>query len=247
MGRTVLIASGKGGVGKSTFAVNMGVSMAMMGAKTLLVDLNIGMRCLDIYTGLEDRVLFDIGDVISGVCEPGKAIIKSYDPAGLSLLACPQARGINGITAAHLRILMEKLRDEYDVILVTCPPAIGKDLEIYSAGADSALVITTLDYASIRNAEEVDSALERIGIRQRWHAINMVSREACENSEMPDMKLALRTFQTPLAGIVAYDPDINIGNNLGRPASLEEDSYISENFRKISAVVLGIRRPGSDR
>ena len=238
MGTTVLIASGKGGVGKTTFAVNLGYMIADAGAKVLLLDLNMGLRNLDIYLGLEDRAIFDLGDVVSGVCKVDKAIVTHDMNPNLSLLSCPQYKDITGFTPAHLKMLCDMLRKEYDFIIMDVPSGMGETMQAAAAAADMALVVITPDYVSVRNGDTVDRKLENLGILRRFYAVNRVRQSEDEEADLPGSEYISRIFQTQLAGIVPEDEAINIANNSGVPVCSDGDSYISRNFAKIAARII---------
>ncbi len=235
MGTTVLIASGKGGVGKTTFAVNLGYMIADAGAKVLLLDLNLGLRNIDIYLGLEDRAVFDLGDVVSGVCRVEKAIVQHDMNPNLYLLSCPQYKGISGFTPAHLRMLCDSLRKEYDFIIMDVPSGMGDMMQAAAAASDMALVVITPDYVSVRNGDTVDRKLENLGVLRRVYAVNRVRQNDGEDADLPGSEYIARIFKTQLAGIVPEDPAIDLANNSGMPVCADGDSYISRNFARIAA------------
>ena len=235
MGTTIAVASGKGGVGKTTLAVNLGYMIADAGAKVLLLDLNFGLRNIDIYLGLENRSVFDLGDVVSGVCRVEKAIVQHDLNSNLYLLTCPQYKEITGFTAAHLQMLCASLKKEFDYIILDVPTGVGEMLSCAAAAADMALVVITPDYVSIRNGDTVDQKLENLGVEKRFYAVNRVTQTEDEDSELPGSEYISRTFGTPLAGIVPEDEAVNLANNSGVPVCSETGSYISRNFARIAA------------
>ncbi len=235
MGTSILLVSGKGGVGKSTFAVNLGHTLAAAGAKTLILDLNIGLRNDDIYLGLENLALFDLGDIVSGVCRVEKAVVQSDLQDGLFMLPCTQSKEIDGLSPDHIRLLCDILKKEYDFILIDAPVSVGSALNCAAAGADVSLLIVTPDYTSVRNGDAVDKKLESLGIKKRFYALNRVLPEFIGESGLPDADYLSGIFDIPLAGIVMEDDAIHIGNNMGCPAAMDDDSYISRNFAEIAS------------
>ena len=235
MGNVLLLASGKGGSGKSTFAVNLGYAFAAKKKRTLLLDMNIGLRNLDIYTGLQDKVLFDLGDYFSGTCKLAKALVQSDDDENLYLLSCPQFRGIDGLTDQHIRMLFSKLRGSFDWILVDAPAGIGSDFCRLTPVCDKALVVLTMDYVSLRKSDTVNRRLESLGVEERYYAINRVTPLFWESNKVPSAEAIQSVMKTDLAGIVPEDPAIHAGNNLGTPACLDEKNYIHQTFADIAA------------
>lgn len=238
MGSTILVTSGKGGTGKTTFAVNLGYMIAKAGARVLLLDLNFGLRNIDIYLGLENRSVFDLGDVASGICRVEKALIQHDVNPNLYLLNCPQYKEITGFTGAHLRMLCDSLRKEYDYIIMDVPSGVGSMLCDAASAADEALVVITPDYVSVRNGDTIDQKLANLGVEKRFYAVNRVSQADPEETGLPGADYISRFFNTPLAGIVTEDEAINIANNSGMPACSAADSYIARNFAKIAARLL---------
>ena len=238
MGEVVLVCSGKGGVGKTTFAVNLSIAAAGSGLRVLLMDLNMGRRNIDIYLGMEDRILFDLGDVISGMCSLDRAIIDYDLCPGLSILACPQYREIDGIGPGHLRALYEKLKGIYDLVVVDCPVSLGGILRTVANGADAALIITIQDYSSVRNADALNEKLETIGIGRRFYAINRMDKQYSGISMIPGLGFITKALQIPLIGIVSEEPAIHMANNAGCPVALEAGSDMQQRFAQIVSRIM---------
>ena len=234
MGKVVLVCSGKGGVGKTTLVSNLGVSLAQKGLRTLVLDMNIGLRNDDIYLGMEDSILFDLGDVLSGVCSLEKAIICHDLCRNLFLLSGPQYREIDGFSASHIRTIYAKLKKEFDIILVDCPVVTGLSLVNLTSGADEALVVITTDYASVRNGDAVSRKLAGLGVFTRYHAINMVQQETYKSEGLPDLLFITKSLETPCIGVIPYDVNIHLANNNGYPSALTEGSYLVNSFSEMA-------------
>ncbi|MBR0130376.1 MAG: AAA family ATPase [Firmicutes bacterium] len=234
MGSVILLASGKGGCGKTTMAVNLGHILASQGFKTLLLDLNIGLRNLDLYMGLQDQVLFDLGDYLTGTCRLSKALVQDDKQENLSLLSAPQLRGIKGLTPTHIKVLCEHLKKIFDYIIIDSPTGISSELANAAAGADIALIILTQDFEALRNAETVDKKLEALGIRERYYAVNKIYPQLLENEALPGLEHIAQTMKSPLAGLIAYDLNIHIGNNMGLPVVKSGTTTITKAFEDIA-------------
>lgn len=239
MGRSILVASGKGGSGRTTFAIAMAMTLTRRGCRVCLLDLNFGLRNLDIYLGLEDKVIFDIGDIMSGVCKVEKALVRDERYGELYLLESTQNKLIKGITEGHVRALVSQLKKEFDYIVIDGPAAIDSDLAIAAAGADSAVLILTADPLALRNTDAVDRRIAACGIRSRCFVINMVRRGLGGSDHTPGIDEFTRVMNIPMAGIIPYDENIELGNNAGRPVYTVPDSYIAKNLDEIVTRMLG--------
>ncbi len=232
----IMLVSGKGGSGTTTMTTNLAVVLANSGAKVLVCDMNIGLRNDDIYLGMENRVLFDLGDYISNVCDLEKAIIEDDSCEGLYLLPCPQCKSVAGLSSHRLSILFSELKASYDYVLVDCPVTIGRFLEYIAADADSALLVTTLDYVSVRNTDAVNRRLDEIGLDKRYFVINKVTEEGLKRE--PELEWISQTMDIPLAGILSFDEDIHFANNEGTPIVQLGTSYHIKTFIEIATRIV---------
>ena len=235
MGKIILSCSGSGGTGKTTFAVNLSVAAARQGLNVLLLDLNMGRRNADIYLGMEDRILFDLGDVVSGLCKLDKAIIHHDLCPGLSLLSCPQYREIDGLSPGHVKALYNVLRNRFDVVIVDCPVSVTGILRTFACGADAALMLTVPDHSSVRNTEALCEKLEELGVSERYYAINRIDRQYSDSDNIPGINYITRSINAPLVGMVSEEPGIHISNNSGIPAALADGSDIARRFADIAS------------
>ena len=234
MGKVILVCSGSGGAGKTTFAVNLSVALAKKGRKVLLFDLNVGRRNADIYLGMEDRILFDLGDVMSGLCNLDKAIIPYDLCEGLYILSCPQYREIEGLSAGHVKTLYTALKERFDYVISDCPVSLGGVLRIYSAGADAALILTLQDHASVRNCEALSEKLAALGVLKRFVAINRIDQSYSGSDCVPGINYIAKTIGLPLVGMVSEEPAIHIANNSGSPIAMESSLDMARRFDAMS-------------
>ena len=234
MGKVALISSGKGGVGKTTVAINLGATLALKGARVVLVDFNMGLRNLDIYMGMEDRCLFDLGDVFTGVCRVERALARDERFGELYMLPCPQFKNIDGISADHIKGLFALLKNRFDYLLVDMPLNMGAVLECVAPAADIGIVVLVPDFVALRNADTMDRRLEALGIRKRCYIVNKVDRKLQASAAVPDMEKIDRNMRIPMAGIIPWDEKIHSGNNSGTPVVIAQNSYIAKNFSNIA-------------
>lgn len=233
MSHVILIASGKGGTGKTFFASNLGALLAMKGKKVVLIDMDMGLRNLDLYLGLENRVVYNVMDVISGVCKIKQALVRDKRFDELYLMSASPMRDLRDITPLHMQVLCEKLKDDFDYIVIDAPAGIGEVLEVSAAPADIAVIITEPDNASVRDADILDKLLKDIGVPKRFCVLNKVNAELMAIGAVPGVLSVAKELRVEIAGIIQYDTNIIIANNRGIPIVVKHDSYIAENMNKI--------------
>lgn len=234
MGRVYLIASGKGGTGKSMFSVNFGATLARQGSSVVLVDMDLGLRNLDLYFGLENHVVYDVYDVLTGVCRIKQALIRDKRFDNLYMMAAPPSRDDGTLTPLHLQVLCEKLKNLYDYVIIDAPSGIDDGLVLAAAGAEAAVLVTTPEYAALRDADTLDRELLHLGIQERYVVLNKVIAEMMNAGYAPRLREITTMLRPPLAGIIQYDENIQISTNLGVPIVLKPGTYIEENFRRIT-------------
>ncbi|HZC03336.1 MAG TPA: septum site-determining protein MinD, partial [Gammaproteobacteria bacterium] len=154
-GRTIVITSGKGGVGKTTVTANLGTVLAQNGCKVCVIDADIGLRNLDVVLGLENRIVYNLVDVIAGRCRVKQALIRDKRNENLFLLPASQSDDKNAIAPEQMRQLMQEMKKEHDYILIDCPAGIEQGFRNATAGADQAIIVTTPEVSAIRDADRV--------------------------------------------------------------------------------------------
>lgn len=234
MGKVIVVASGKGGTGKTTVVANLGATLAMEGHKTVVVDMDMGLRNLDLYLGLESNVVYDVSDVMNGVCRIKQALIKDKSFPGLYLMAASPKKADGEITPLHMKVLCEKLKEQFDYIIVDGPAGIDDGLAVACAGADMAVVVVSPDYAAARDGEMVRLVLKEMGIEKVGFIVNKLNMEMIRKGFAPDVSEIVRGFQRELLGVIQSDENISISTNLGVPVVFMQETYIADNFRKIS-------------
>lgn len=218
MDKVWLIASGKGGTGKSTLTVNLGTALAATGRRILLVDLAIGLRCLDLCLGLADRVLFDIMDVLDGNCRPRDAILKHPNVPGLFLLPASQTRRSVDLDGTRLRSLCAMLSSDYDLILMDCPPGVEPVLGQAARAAGQSILVATQDPAALRDTDRVAVELSAEGLTRVYLVLNRFRIETVQKMQMPKAAELAEMVGIPLLGSVPEDSAVSNATLLGEIA-----------------------------
>ncbi len=215
MGTVISITSGKGGTGKTSITGGVAASLALMGRRVLCVDMDIGLRNLDIALGLNDRALMDFSDVALGRCPLARAAVEHPDLKGLYLLTSPMTLPAS-LTADKIRDLLDTARTEYDYILIDAPAGLGAGFHLAVCGADRVLVIATNDASSLRDAQRTVEKLE--GYRQVHLVMNRIQLKLLRRLRAT-IDDAMNAAGLPLLGVVPEDPQVILCANLGLPLS----------------------------
>ena len=218
MDKVWLIASGKGGTGKSTLAVNLGAVLATSGRRVLLVDLAIGLRCLDLCLGLADRVLFDVMDVMDGNCRPCEAILKHPEISGMSLLPAAQTRRSAEIDGIRLRELCGIMSADYDLIFLDCPPGIEPVLSQAAQAAGQGILVATQDPVALRDADRVSAELAAVGVTGNYLVLNRFRTDHAMKLQLPKAAELAEMVGLPLLGTVPEDSAVLAATLLGEAA-----------------------------
>ena len=165
MGEVLVITSGKGGVGKTTSTANIGTGLAAQGKKVVLIDTDIGLRNLDVVLGLENRIVYDLVDVVEGNCRLKQALIKDKRYDGLYLLPAAQTRDKSAVNPEQMIKLTSELKEEFDFVVIDCPAGIEQGFKNAIAGADKAIVVTTPEVSAVRDADRIIGLLESSEIK----------------------------------------------------------------------------------
>ncbi|MDR3295527.1 MAG: septum site-determining protein MinD [Clostridiales Family XIII bacterium] len=233
MGKIILSASGKGGVGKSIFTLNLGATLAERGLKIVMIDMNVGLRNLDIYLGLENKVIYDVADVLSGVCTPKKAMVRDKRFPYLYIIPAPQKKEKFTASPEDMASFYEHLRENFDYVLVDGPAGVNSALCLAAAGADAAVIVMTMEHVSMRDADMADQILRESGVLTRVCVVNKVNPDLLRSGAMPSFEDVSSMLRMPLLGIIQYDENISIAANCGVPI-VRQKSYIEENFNRIA-------------
>ncbi len=184
MSEVIVITSGKGGVGKTTTSANIGTGLAILGRRVVMIDTDIGLRNLDVVMGLENRIVYNLVDVVEGNCRMKQALIRDKRYPNLSLLPSAQTRDKSAVNPEQMIKLIDDLRDEFDYILLDCPAGIEQGFKNAIAGADRALVVTTPEVSAIRDADRIIGLLENQEIRDIQLIVNRVRMDMVRRGDM---------------------------------------------------------------
>ncbi len=217
MSEVIVVTSGKGGVGKTTTTANIGYSLAGLGYKVLLIDTDIGLRNLDVVMGLENRIVYNICDVIEGNCKHNQAIIKDKNQTGLALLPAAQTRDKTAISPEQMKKLMEQLKPDYDYIIIDCPAGIEHGFKNAIAAAERAIIVTTPEVSAIRDADRIIGILDANEMPRIDLVINKIRLDMVRRGEMMSVDDVVDILSINLIGTIYDDESIVISTNRGEP------------------------------
>ncbi|OPX42706.1 septum site-determining protein MinD [Ruminiclostridium hungatei] len=243
MGEVIVITSGKGGVGKTTTTANIGTGLALAGQKVVLIDTDIGLRNLDVVMGLENRIVYDLVDVVEGVCRVKQALIKDKRYEGLFLLPAAQTRDKSAVTPEQMINLVNELKAEFDYIIIDCPAGIEQGFKNAIAGAGRAIVVTTPEVSAVRDADRIVGLLEANELRNPQLLINRVRVDMVKRGDMMSIEDIIDILAIDLIGVVPDDEKIVISTNRGEPAVNDDKSLAGQAYRNVTRRIQGEEVP----
>ncbi|MEF3192270.1 MAG: septum site-determining protein MinD [Campylobacterales bacterium] len=246
MGEVITVTSGKGGVGKSTTTANIATALASGGKKVVAVDFDIGLRNLDMILGLENRIVYDVVDVMEGVCNLSQALIADKRTKGLYFIPASQTKDKNVLDKEKVRKLIDDLKDQFDFVIIDSPAGIESGFEHAIFLADTALIVTTPEISSVRDADRVigiidaksDKAIKGEEVK-KFIIINRIRPEMIKTGDMLSIDDVLQVLALPLIGIIPDDQGIIVATNTGEPVVLNSKSLSGEAYRRIARRLLG--------
>lgn len=242
MGEVIVITSGKGGVGKTTTTANIGTGLAQLEKKVILIDTDIGLRNLDVVMGLENRIVYNLVDVIEGNCRLKQAIIRDRRYPNLYLIPSAQTKDKTAVNPEQMKKLTETLKEEFDYILLDCPAGIEQGFLNAIAGATRAIVVTTPEVSAIRDADRVIGLLESAEMENIQLIINRIRIDMVRRGDMMSMEDVKEILAVELLGIVPDDEEIVISTNRGEPLT-GGDSPAGIAYSNICKRLLGYEVP----
>lgn len=239
MGEVIVVTSGKGGVGKTTTTANIGTGLALAGKKVVLIDTDIGLRNLDVVMGLENRIVYDLVDVVEGFCRVKQALIKDKRYDGLYLLPAAQTRDKSAVSPQQMMKLCDELREEFDYIVIDCPAGIEQGFKNAIAGADKAIVVTTPEVSAVRDADRIIGLLEANEIKNPKLLINRIRMDMVKRGDMMNIDDIIDILAIGLIGVVPDDEKIVVSTNKGEPAITDDKSPAGQAYRNIARRLMG--------
>ncbi len=244
MGEAIVITSGKGGVGKTTTTANIGAGLAQAGKKVALIDADIGLRNLDVVMGLENRIVYDLVDVVEGQAKLKVALIKDKRfNENLFLLPAAQTRDKTAVSPAQMRDLVDSMKGEFDFVLIDCPAGIEQGFKNAVAGSDRAVVVATPEVSSVRDADRIIGLLEAEEKHNPSLIVNRIRPSMVKKGDMMDINDMIEILAIDLLGVVPDDEFIVVSTNRGAPAVLNTQSRAGEAYRNIARRLLGENIP----
>lgn len=238
MSEVIVVTSGKGGVGKTTTSANVGTGLAKLDKKVVLIDTDIGLRNLDVVMGLENRIVYNLVDVIEGNCRIKQALIKDKRYPNLCLLPSAQTRDKTSVTPEQMKKLTEELKEEFDYIILDCPAGIEQGFKNAIAGADRALVVTTPEVSAIRDADRIIGLLEANEMKKTELIVNRVRMDMVQRGDMMSIADVVEILAIDLIGAVPDDENIVISTNNGEPL-VGSDTLAGQAYLNICKRIMG--------
>lgn len=246
MGVVITVTSGKGGVGKSTAVGNLSVGLANRGKKVVAIDFDIGLRNLDMILGLENRIVYDVIDVMEGKCNLNQALINDKRAKSLYFLPASQNKDKNILDKDKVRILIEDLKKRFDFIIIDSPAGIEGGFEHAIFWADRALIVVTPEISSVRDADRVigiidaksDKAKEGEEVSKSL-IINRIKQDLVKKGDMMSSDDVLSILEIPLIGLIPEDEKIITATNSGEPIIYNKNTKSARAYERISDRILG--------
>jgi len=236
--RIYTITSGKGGVGKTTATANLAVALAMRGQRVVAIDADIGLRNLDVVMGLENRIVYDLVDVIEGRCRLRQAMVRDKRLADLYLIPAAQTRDKTAVQPEQMVEVCTTLRPQFDFILVDSPAGIEQGFRNAIAPADEALIITTPEVSAVRDADRIIGLIEAAEKESMRLIINRLRPQMVRREDMLSVDDVIDVLAIELLGIVPEDDEVIVSTNRGQPLALDGRSPAGKGFNNIAARML---------
>jgi len=238
-GKVITITSGKGGVGKTTTTANLSTALALAGNKVVAIDADIGLRNLDVVMGLENRIVYDLVDIIEGTCRMKQALIRDKRAEGLYLIPAAQTRDKMSVTPDDMITLCKDLRKEFDYIIIDSPAGIEQGFRNAIMPADQVLIVTTPEISAVRDADRIIGLLEAAEKGPGHLIINRLRPDMVKRGDMLDISDVVDVLAIDLIGVVPDDESIIISTNKGVPIVFENHNLASQAFINLAERVDG--------
>lgn len=246
MCEVIVVTSGKGGVGKTTTTANIGTGLAELGNRVVMIDTDIGLRNLDVVMGLENRIVYNLVDVIEGNCRIKQALIKDKRRPSLYMMPSAQTRDKTSVNPEQMKKLIHELKNEFDYVILDCPAGIEQGFQNAIAGADRALVVTTPEVSAIRDADRIIGLLEANEIHKQELIVNRLRTEMMRKGDMMSVADVVDILSIPLIGAVPDDERVVIATNQGEPLVGNRNTAAGTAYMNICCRIMGDEIPFPD-
>lgn len=244
--KAITITSGKGGVGKTTTTANIGIALARLNNRVIVIDADIGLRNLDVVMGLENRIVYDLVDVVEGRCRLRQAMIKHKQFPNLYLLPAAQTRDKTAVSPADMIHIIDKLRNEFEFIIIDSPAGIERGFRNAIAPADEVLIVTNPEISAVRDADRIIGLLEANHKGPGKIILNRLNYQMVKKGEMLSAEDVKDILGLDVIGIVPEDEYVIPASNSGVPVALNENSRAGVAFRNIARRLTGEEVPFMD-
>ncbi len=242
----ITITSGKGGVGKTTTTANLSAALAAQGKKVVAIDADIGLRNLDVVMGLENRIVYDLVDVVEGTCRLRQAMIKDKRLNELYLIPAAQSRDKTAVTPGDMIEVCTQLRPDFDFILIDSPAGIEQGFKNALAPADRVVIVTTPEVSSVRDADRIIGLIEADEKGPANLIVNRLRLDMIKRGDMLSTDDVIDILAVKLIGVVPDDEGIIVSTNKGRPIIMENGSIAGQAYRNIARRLSGEEVPFLD-
>jgi septum site-determining protein MinD len=237
--RVITITSGKGGVGKTTTTANLGTALALQGAKVVVIDADIGLRNLDVVMGVENRIVYDLVDVVEGRARLRQALIKDKRVTELYLLPAAQTRDKDSVSSEDMVALIGQMRTDFDFVLIDSPAGIEGGFRNAIAGADEVLIVTTPEVSSVRDADRVVGLVEAAEKGPPRLIINRIKPRLVHRGEMLSVEEVVEILAIAPIGVIPEDEAILSSTNRGEAVVLNQQSQARQAFLNTARRIVG--------
>ncbi len=245
-GKSIVITSGKGGVGKTTTTANIGAALALEGKKVCLIDADIGLRNLDVVLGLENRIVYDLVDVVEERCRMEQALIRDKKTDCLHLMPAAQTRDKEAVNEEQINMVIDELKEEMDYILVDSPAGIEQGFRNAISGADRAIIIATPEVSAVRDADRIIGLLEAEGVKNPELIINRIKKDMVDRGDMMNIDDMIEILAIEILGVVPEEEKIVVSTNRGEPIVHSNNSRAGQAFKNIARRLEGEDLPLMD-
>ena len=246
MGEVILVASGKGGTGKTTATANIGAALSGSGKLTVLVDMDMGLRNLDVALGLESDIVYDVLDIIDGSCTLDDALIRDSRYENLYFIPAPQTRTLTAYNEDKFKALWDTLRNRFDYCVIDAPAGVDGGFSYAMLGADRGIIVTVPETAALRDADRVISIFEDEGISDVRLIINRVRVDMINQGIMMNIDDCMDILSIPIIGIVPDDTELLVSGLKGEIAVSNPKSAAGMAFLNIAKRIEGQSVPVMD-